>query len=224
LDEGGVDLDEMDADVQQVRGDDDEEWDGTEEMRKRKLEEYMDEVYGLEFNDMVGDMPTRFKYAKVAPQTFGLAPTEILLSTDAELNSYVGIKKYAPYRKDGKGKLWDNTRTARLKELKDKLRERGVEPENGRTDTKGDKVKKRKGKKERMKERAAAGADNADEEEKEEDRSGDAKRERSSNSGKRRADEASLQDEHTGDAPTKKKRRRHKKTGFVDGQQDALTS
>lgn len=32
---------------------DEEEWDGTEEMRKRKLDEYMDELYGLEFNDIV---------------------------------------------------------------------------------------------------------------------------------------------------------------------------
>ena len=54
-DMGGVDMDEMDADVERdpARFDDDEEWDGTEEMRKRKLEEYMDEVYGLDFNDMV---------------------------------------------------------------------------------------------------------------------------------------------------------------------------
>jgi len=52
-DEGGVDIDAMDADVERMY-DDEEEWDGTEEMRKRKLDEYMDEVYGLEFNDMVG--------------------------------------------------------------------------------------------------------------------------------------------------------------------------
>lgn len=32
---------------------DDEEWDGTEEMRKKKLDEYMDELYGMEFNDIV---------------------------------------------------------------------------------------------------------------------------------------------------------------------------
>lgn len=51
-DEGGVDINEMDADVERLPGDD-EDWDGTEEMRKRKLEEYMDEVYGLDFNDMV---------------------------------------------------------------------------------------------------------------------------------------------------------------------------
>jgi protein KRI1 len=49
--EDGVDLDEMDADAKPLV--DDEEWDGTEEMRKRKLDEYMDELYGLEFNDMV---------------------------------------------------------------------------------------------------------------------------------------------------------------------------
>lgn len=48
----GVDVEEMDANVVHLRADD-EEWDGTEEMRKRKLEEYMDEAYGLEFNDMV---------------------------------------------------------------------------------------------------------------------------------------------------------------------------
>ena len=58
-DDGGVDVDEMDADVELKKkrkrggGDEEVEWDGTEEMRKQVLEEYMDEVYGLEFNDMV---------------------------------------------------------------------------------------------------------------------------------------------------------------------------
>ena len=41
MDAGGVDVDEMDADVERLPVDD-EDWDGTEEMRKRKLEEYMD--------------------------------------------------------------------------------------------------------------------------------------------------------------------------------------
>jgi protein KRI1 len=47
----GVDVEAMDADVEHPQ--DDGEWDGTEEMRKKKLDEYMDEIYGLEFNDMV---------------------------------------------------------------------------------------------------------------------------------------------------------------------------
>jgi protein KRI1 len=50
-DEDGVDLDIMDADAQHDLGE--EEWDGTEEMRKRVLDKYMDEILGLEFNDMV---------------------------------------------------------------------------------------------------------------------------------------------------------------------------
>ena len=49
----GVDVDAMDADIGRI--DNDEEWDGTEEMRKRKLDEYMDEIYGLDFNDMVNN-------------------------------------------------------------------------------------------------------------------------------------------------------------------------
>ena len=32
---------------------DDEEWDGTEDMRKKKLQEYMDSLFELEFNDVV---------------------------------------------------------------------------------------------------------------------------------------------------------------------------
>lgn len=47
----GVDVDAMDAEV--AKKPDEEEWDGTEEMRKRKVQEYMDEVYGMDFNDMV---------------------------------------------------------------------------------------------------------------------------------------------------------------------------
>ncbi|KAF7294012.1 Kri1-C domain-containing protein [Mycena kentingensis (nom. inval.)] len=38
---------------------DDEEWDGTEEMRKRKLKQWVDEIYALDFNDIVGGQSTR---------------------------------------------------------------------------------------------------------------------------------------------------------------------
>ena len=113
----------------------------------------------------VAGLPTRFKYAKVEPQAFGLSPAEILMSTDAELNSYMGLKKYAPYRKEGRGRTWDAQRGARLKELKQKLRERGVAGDAGAgsgAGAGGEKVKKRKGKKERMREKAAAVAVAAD--------------------------------------------------------------
>ncbi|KAI0937833.1 hypothetical protein AcW1_003888 [Taiwanofungus camphoratus] len=209
----GVDVEEMDANVVHLRADD-EEWDGTEEMRKRKLEEYMDEAYGLEFNDMVGDLPTRFKYTKVAPQTFGLASTEILLATDAELNSYVGIKKYAPYRKEGKGKHWDNTRTTRLKELKAKLLDRGVVSQGGKAEIAGEKPKKRKGKKERMKERALAMVPAAADDQQEDNSIAEVMTNGRKENIKRKAlemDEDEDKDDSTADVPIKKKRRRHKK-------------
>ncbi|KAI0657658.1 KRI1-like family C-terminal-domain-containing protein [Cubamyces menziesii] len=222
MDEGGVDIDEMDAEVERPPADE-EEWDGTEEMRKRKLEEYMDEIYGLDFNDMVAGMPTRFKYTKVEPQNFGLTPAEILMATDAELNSYMGVKKLAPYRKEGKGRTWDSKRAARLKELKTKLKERGV---SGSIDAAAaaQEKKKRKGKKERMREKAMAasaggatgggggggGGDDDDGEERDghDGEDGDEPRK---NGCKRKSEEADEQQEG-GEASSKKRRRRHKKS------------
>ena len=54
-----VDVDEMDADAPTHGGNtwDEVEWDGTEEMRKHVLDQYMEELYGLEFNDMVRPPP-----------------------------------------------------------------------------------------------------------------------------------------------------------------------
>ncbi|KZT04845.1 Krr1-domain-containing protein [Laetiporus sulphureus 93-53] len=211
MDEGGVDVDEMDAEAEDPAIDD-EEWDGTEDMRKRRLDEYMDELYGLEFNDMVGDMPTRFKYTKVSPQIFGLSPAEILVATDAELNSYMGIKKYAPYRKGGQ---WDQTRGARLKELKDSLRERGVDT---RPEGKGENAKKRKGKKERMKERGAAIDIATSGEPSKEDESSATGRQDAGKKAKRKspesgdaAEEAEQNAQEQG-AVSKKRRRRHRKS------------
>ncbi|OJA19430.1 hypothetical protein AZE42_02260 [Rhizopogon vesiculosus] len=146
----GVDIDAMDADVERTYGDE-EEWDGTEEMRKRKLDEYMDEVYGLEFNDMVAGMPTRFKYATTAPQTFALTPAEVLMATDQDLNQYVSVKRYAPYRAE----KWDHNRGERLKEFREKLKER-VGDTGTRHRNEDAAPKKRLGKKERQKRKAAA--------------------------------------------------------------------
>ncbi|PIL32876.1 hypothetical protein GSI_04994 [Ganoderma sinense ZZ0214-1] len=222
-DDGGVDVDEMDADVERAPPafDDDEEWDGTEEMRKQKLEEYMDEVYGLDFNDMVGGMPTRFHYAKVDSQTFGLSSAEILMATDAELNTFMGIKKYAPYRKEGKGRTWDAQRGARLKDLKDTLKERGAGGAKA-VEQAMEKTKKRKGKKERMREKAAAAAAAGDEDGAGEELEAEAvedgpkeKRRKRKAKEEEEADEAGESDDAADGAEgasRKRKRRRHRKT------------
>ncbi|KAF9073539.1 KRI1-like family C-terminal-domain-containing protein [Rhodocollybia butyracea] len=194
----GVDVNAMDAEVERV--DDDEEWDGTEEMRKRKVEEYMDEVYGLDFNDMVGGMPTRFQYARIHPESFHLTPAEILMATDADLNEYIGIKKFAPYRKSGN---WDANRGDRLKELKRKIGERGHTRDTVQEDKP---VKKRKGKKERMRNKMPVdpGATIEDRDEAEDSRN--LKRKRST-SGMQEAEATS---------PKKRNRRHKKKDNDID--------
>lgn len=95
------------------------------------------------------------------------------MATDKELNQYVSIKKFAPYRKN-KGN-WDKDRNEKLKELKAALAHRtwdGMPVEQlteGRHSTRADgvgegKKKKRMGKKERMKLKSAAAAAVAEEE------------------------------------------------------------
>jgi len=104
----------------------------------------MDTIHGMDFNDMVGDMPTRFSYIPVAAQSQSLTPAEILLATDKELNEYMSIKRLAPYRKE----KWTRDRAEKLKELREKLKARDA---GNNQDMSLDKVpKKRKGKKERQ--------------------------------------------------------------------------
>ena len=222
----GVDVDEMDADV--VRTMDEEEWDGTEEMRKAKLDEYMDELYELEFNDMVrrssiflpfkvftlvvqvAGLPTRFKYAKVSEQSFALNPVEILLATDAELNQYMGLRKYAPYRKDSKN--WDSQRAVRLKELKQKIGERSQALGAGQDLAKvlpEKPAKKRKGKKERMREKATLQQEVGLEETSE--RGEEASLPQARGGTKRKSSDEQPVAEDSAE-PSKRKRRRHKKT------------
>lgn len=103
-------------------------------------------------------MPTRFKYVPVQPQNYNLTPVEILMATDQDLNEYMGVKKYAPYRKEVK---WDGKRNERLREFKSKLAQRfpntvGLKESQGGVE--GDPAKKKRmGKKERMKMKATAG-------------------------------------------------------------------
>jgi len=98
-------------------------------------------------------MPTRFKYTTTAAQTFALTPTEVLMANDRELNEYVSVKRYAPYRAE----KWDHNRGERLKEFRGKLKERvGVSGTSHRSEDAT--PKKRLGKKERQKMKVAAAA------------------------------------------------------------------
>ncbi|THH23243.1 hypothetical protein EUX98_g7935 [Antrodiella citrinella] len=221
MDIDGVDVNDMDADLAPTGSGDEEDWDGTEESRKKALDRYMDELYKMEFNDLVGGMPTRFHYTQVPPTSYALTPVEILLSTDAELNQYMGIKKYAPYR-DKKREGWDQSRNARLSELKEKIGGRRWGNDvygSGRTgDREGgagpsgkDRPKKRKGKKERMKSKAVVvEADDGVEPTAQEMPASVA------TSKKRVAEDSADISGVADEGPSKKRRRRHKKAGVSE--------
>ncbi|CAM9747056.1 unnamed protein product [Discosporangium mesarthrocarpum] len=69
------------------------EGEGAFEEEKMRL---LDELYKLDYEDIIGDIPCRFKYTQVKADDFGLAPEEILLADD----KFVPLKKLAPYRTD----------------------------------------------------------------------------------------------------------------------------
>ncbi|EPX74545.1 krr family protein [Schizosaccharomyces octosporus yFS286] len=64
--------------------------------KKRKIEEYVDEKYGVP--EPVASSGTQFRYRQVAPETFGMDVLDILNASDADLNKYIGLKKLLPYR------------------------------------------------------------------------------------------------------------------------------
>lgn len=135
---------------------------------------HSENVTNVACHAQIGDLPTRFKYEKAAPQDYGLTPAEILLATDAELNQFLGMKHYAPYRHgSGVGAAGRGMRD-RLKELKAKLatrkwgevpeddepsgsrpRDQGWSSKSGEKSSSSGPAKKRKGKKERQRQAAA---------------------------------------------------------------------
>ena len=111
--------------------------------RKKRARELMDEYYNLGYEDMIGDTPTRFKYASVPKETYGMSAVEILLADDADLNNVVGLKQLQPYRR---GSTKPSNLKKRLKRFREDLEAR-INPEE-----EGERPKKKRlGKKERQK-------------------------------------------------------------------------
>ena len=84
--------------VKKVSKHTEEDTDKSDEAEKARLSKYLDELYNMDYEDLIGDIPCRFKYQRVEPISYGLTFDEILTADDAQLNSYFSLKKMAPYR------------------------------------------------------------------------------------------------------------------------------
>ena len=91
-DEGGAD------DSADVGGEEFEIAEEEKGIETKLREKMMDELYKLDYEDIIGDMPTRFKYRKVEANRYGLAPQEILFAKDETLKQFVSLKRMAPYQ------------------------------------------------------------------------------------------------------------------------------
>ena len=110
---------------------------------KKKVDENVEEeLYKLDYEDIVAGMPTRFKYRQVEPESFGLTAEDILLADDEDLNQYVSLKKLATYRTDGDrhAKNLDKKR----KRLRVKLKEKKEELANQEAESVANSLKTKK--------------------------------------------------------------------------------
>lgn len=64
------------------------------------------------------EQDVKFRYREVSPESFGLTARDIFAADDSELNKYIGLKKFAPYRPKEQ-KMKDKRKAAKPRRLKE---------------------------------------------------------------------------------------------------------
>uniref|UniRef100_A0A0R3RM49 Protein KRI1 homolog n=1 Tax=Elaeophora elaphi TaxID=1147741 RepID=A0A0R3RM49_9BILA len=74
---------------------------------EKSFEEYFNEYYALEYEDIIGDgIITKFKYRNVPANDFGITVDELLNADDRQLNAWASLKKATAYRSEAE-ELYD---------------------------------------------------------------------------------------------------------------------